>query len=886
MKQIEVLHNLLTYLQKRGTRSWKQSLSEAIRSFANPDYLDFDSIVDEMAKQWSDSASTNEFLLNSFGIDFTNADNGSIFGSDAGGSIPYNDVSLVEEDGVYNDIVYPQSNTSVTYGGKITIHYGNMASLSPQSKFIAGLLNTWWMDSCVSRFSQLFDLSDDPLYNVPLEFEYDTSTGFLAAVSTSGVLGAEKPSQLTLMYNTYYTNGVDLHDVNGYLPEHPTMLLDVTTLHELTHMVHNIEIPYCSFDYPVWFHEGLATVVEGGDFRKSAIYRFFASESPATLAQCFNKTERNQFADPEGSYVLGFLFFRFVARLFADEQEKPEEQQGDFKFFDLGDKLVGKGTAYNLHELGRRFIDFAQLGGEHIQPWELLQDKFETFIGATFRVPIKKYRSADRNQNSVDTSQLPDGVVLGDSVGNDSDTPCFYVSLQYQKVTKSTYTSYIQNYGDVRTPELFYGDGDETESRYYTINTELNRHYSGVNMPTSVDAMKIRNIQRLDYFCQTGEFIAVSPHTLFDDNLWMCEQGGNACLPLGTSSDVIGLRRYLRDVYGCTGQGSTQLVKPAIFPGTGVPWLTISDDNLNEYAKASNSIHYWFVKTDYSAIITFKLSNGSSDSVYQTLSFGMLDSLHEESYMFPLFVAGGKTPIELDMYSWQGINMVCPAVEYGTAYSLDVKNPEFFNTNLLHPTQCYNCKMTNFRVMSPQGLWKYITTHHQSATIKGFYRCICGGVLCDPVAWGAIVHEPTDVKDNAHTLYPRIGLDSRNMIDTYTVKKEFNRFEFSSPLLPVMPFLDGKLDYDETGCLGIVPNVYASFFADLPCGEIMIGGKAYLSIPCGWDKRLWEYPSRMGTIVNEEDGLVNVEKRWSDRVNPLKHFTINDRILIPIDRGN
>lgn len=883
MKQIDVLHNMLTYLQRNGTDNWKHSMDGAIRQFANPNFLDFDSVIAELARQWADSASSTEFLKNSCGIDYTNADNGSIFGSDAGNAIPYNDVSLIEEIGDSSDIIYPQNGTSTTFGGKITLQW-NLSGISEQSRFIAGCLNTWWMEACVSRFSQLFDISDDSLYTVPVKFEYDSVSGYIAAVSSSAVIGNPKPFSVELKYNTFYTDSVDLHNVNGVMSAEgaSSMLLDVTTLHELTHMIHNVEIPYCMYKYPVWWHEGLATVVEGGDFRKSAMYRLMASESPATISQLFNKFNRNEFADPEAPYVLGFLFFRFFAKLFSDEQEEVIPQEGDFKFFDLGDKLLGKGTAYNLHEVGRRFIDFAQLGGNEIQPWELVQDKFETFLGATFKVPVKKYKVNTHNDdNQNDTNYNTGDAVLGEIVGNDSDTPCFYISLQYQKVTESTYTNYIMNYGDVETPELAMGDGS---SKYYLA--KWNRHYSNVNYATDTDILKFRNIQKLDLFSNHGEFIAISPHILFDNNLWMCEQGGNACLPLGTSSDIIGLRRYLRDAYSCSGNGSTQLVKPEIFPGTGVPWLTISDDNLNEYAKGSNSIHYWFTKTDYNATITFKLSNGASDSVYQSISFGMLENLHDTSYMFPLYVAGGRTPLALDMYRWQGINMVCPTVEYGTAYSLNMKDVEFFNANLLHPTQCFNCKITNFLVMSPQGLWKYINIHHQSATIKGFYQCICGGVLCYPTAWGGITHAPTDEVDNFHTIFPRIGSDTKYTIDTYTVRKEFNRFEFSSPLLPIIPILDNKLDYSESGFLGIIPNVYASFFADLPCGEITINGKNYLSIPCGWDKRLWEYPSRLGTIVNEEDDVNAVEKRYSDRVNPLKHYTINDRILIPIDRGN
>lgn len=890
MTQIEVLRTLLRYLSLNSTSNWKQSMNEAIASFSIPEFPDFNSVITALATQWNDAASNTEFLKNSCGIDFTNVDNGSIFGKDAGGDTAYSSIDLIPEDGSVGDIVYPSSNTTVNYNNAISLIYGDLSGMTAVRRHLLGCLNTWWMNGATARFNQLFTIDgSNPLLRLPVRVEPMPGTGFVAAVSSSFLVQDSKfPQSMELIYNTQYTDSISLNNLDGQLniPGQTDMLLDVTTLHELTHAVHNAVIPYCGYYYPAWFKEGLAVVCEGGDYRQTDISYYLSTATYSSLINDFDKMKLPDYPFQQAPYAQGFIFFRFLCKQIAESGSTPvPPPEGESHFYDLGDKLLEKGTAFTLHEVGRNFIKFAQKSGEEIQAWELVQDRFESFIGATFKVPMKNWEIPVESELSGDTvlsnsSTLVDGI----TVGNDSNMPCFYISLQYQKVNANTYENYLTTVGNIGFSDLVYGDGQGTQ---FNVNVPHNRHYSGITQEYSVEGRTISNIQFRNMFNETGEFIAISPHILFDNSLWMCEQGGNACLPLETNPAILNFRKYIQNVWGCSGTGHTEEVYSPIFPGTGVPWLTVSDDNLSEYITGANAIHYWFTKTDYNATITFKLANGSSDAVYQSIAFGLLDSVKESAHMFPLFVAGGRTPLKTGIYKYIPLNARCPKPVYGNVYGLNMKDIEMFNSNLLHPTDCCGGTITNFRVMDSNGLWRYIKVHEQSAHIQSFYRCICGGVVCDPVDWGVVLEEPIDdlALGSTDFIFPRAGRNARFTIDTYTVNKEFSRFEYSSPLQKILVFLNDKLHPYDGGCIGFIPNVFVGWFADLPCGEIELGGKKYLSIPCAWDKRMWKYPSRMGSIVNEQDDFEEVEKRWSYYINPLNHQSINDRILIPIDRG-
>ena len=182
-----------------------------------------------------------------------------------------------------------------------------------------------------------------------------------------------------------------------------------------------------------------------------------------------------------------------------------------------------------------------------------------------------------------------------------------------------------------------------------------------------------------------------------------------------------------------------------------------------------------------------------------------------------------------------------------------------------------------------QGRWKYITAHTQAATVRAYYAC---NYTCIP-GWGLTLEQPNDDLSltGYNVIFPHMGRNARYKLDTYTVNKNFNHYDNSSPLQKVVVFLNDNLNYKENGCVGIIPNVYSAWFKTLPCGEVTLSGKRYLSIPNAWESRFWFYPYHIGEIVNNEWEPSVIRNRYEDRANVLKNYQICDRLIIPLEEG-
>ena len=185
--------------------------------------------------------------------------------------------------------------------------------------------------------------------------------------------------------------------------------------------------------------------------------------------------------------------------------------------------LVERGTALTLEELGEKFLTFAQKSNKNTQAWELIDDRLDTFFGATLKIKI------------------PNMTV------NNKD-PYFYVSLQHTTVTPTTYSEWILD-----TPEYY--QSELLSARSPTMNIS---QYFGKN-------------GGLNPFQDTGEFIAIGLHTLYDENLWMCEQGQITCEKEATEQVN---RQNLEQVHyqfmekGGLGESATDYLS---FPGVGCP---------------------------------------------------------------------------------------------------------------------------------------------------------------------------------------------------------------------------------------------------------------------------------------------------------------------------
>ena len=81
--------------------------------------------------------------------------------------------------------------------------------------------------------------------------------------------------------------------------------------------------------------------------------------------------------------------------------------------------------------------------------------------------------------------------------------------------------------------------------------------------------------------------------------------------------------------------------------------------------------------------------------------------------------------------------------------------------------------------------------------------------------------------------------------------------------------------------VGTIPNLYRCWDDDLPCGEVVIEGVRYLSIPNRWEHRMWHYPWHYG-IYNDEWQIDTVRDLFEDICLPKRYKIFNDRLLIKL----
>ena len=487
--------------------------------------------------------------------------------------------------------------------------------------------------------------------------------------------------------------------------------------------------------------------------------------------------------------------------------------------------LVERGTALTLEELGEKFLIFAQKSNSNTQAWELIDDRLDTFFGATLKVKI------------------PNMTV------NNKD-PYFYVSFQHTTVTPTTYSEWILD-----TPEYY-----QSELLHATTPTMNISQYFGKN-------------GGLNPFQDTGEFIAIGLHTLYDENLWMCEQGQITCEKEATEQVN---RQNLEQVHyqfmekGGLGESTADYLS---FPGVGCPWLTISDKNKKEYVTHNTPIEYWFTKTDTDATITFTIQ-GLGDKVprWQSISFGMMKLFKNENYQFPLYVAGGNQALSQQMYVWVRLHGSHPTYSIGNGYKLDMSNIALANSNLLYPTKFNGSEVSNFRILAPDGEWKDIFAKEQGAKVEPVF--VCNGQPSDYVYY---LGEPVPYTKE-HCGIPFCS-EFDYMTDTYRVKEPYNKLKSSTSINDIVVIMNNNIPYNAGGVMGIIPNTFYSWSQTLFTGEITIEGKKWLSVPNGWENRKKHYRTYNGVVSFTENDAVLAQDE-SD-IEPNKLFVHN--ILIPLE---
>lgn len=461
----------------------------------------------------------------------------------------------------------------------------------------------------------------------------------------------------------------------------------------------------------------------------------------------------------------------------------------------------------------------------------------------------------------------------------------FYVSFEHMNVTEQTYANWLRTGHQLDNYEEYIAHikSDEYSDFRTRIYYQSEKYNHSIDYPSVVRHVfgKYGSTDRENAFKNTGEFLAVGLHTTFDKNIWMCEQGGITCTKEATEQindlNLLGWRSSVTDRQsGDTNEGGE--VQLPVFPGTGCPWFTLSDKNKADFEIDTYGIDYWFTKSNCDATITFKVKNVQQGyDIYQSISLGMMSNVPNDSYMFPLYIAGGNQALSQDIYVYVPIKGKYPTYKVGNIYDLDIQNICLSNSNLLHPAKFYNANMSNFRILSPEGEWKDIYSCSQGAQVKAYHYC-SGPTL----NWGVGLLDPVFDGNLYHSAVPFMS-DIRHKIDTYTVNKPLNQYESSSMLDRIVINLKRELPHHEVGIEGMIPNCYHNWYRYMSIGEISIKNKRYLSIPSGWDNRLWKYPWVIG-VCNSTEFWENTQvQSLDDLYSRYLPNVIIDRLMIPLE---
>ena len=439
-----------------------------------------------------------------------------------------------------------------------------------------------------------------------------------------------------------------------------------------------------------------------------------------------------------------------------------------------------------------------------------------------------------------------------------------YVSFYCTHMTHSSYPSWLTDTKNHYMSEIFVPPGKKEDYRSKTGS------YNG---------------KSIDLFYNTGYIIAVGMHTTFDYRLWMCEQGSITCkYEADKQIEDIGLMPFIKYTNGMPGAK----VKPPVYPNTGCPCLTISDDELSKYVIGTSiPITYYFTRDSSYSSITIRVSGKMhyTSDLWQSLSFGRFVGVDDYN-INNLFVAGGTIPLSVQFWKYYMGQYVI-----GFMYDFSMKNIGLYaSSNLAHPTKPNDGNISNFRVLSPSGDWRDIFNYQQKWKDYTFNN---GRPVTFP-DHGAPLQPHTDICSSSDTTV----LHTSKKMQEFFYWKSVCKRESSYLLNPVSTVLYNKDNL--LNASGSIPHTYTCNSLTMPEGLVEIDGKRYLSIPNGWKDRLWHYPWWYGgyywnvTYRNEPNrgttnprGVTNNKEivEWYHKKNlqPRQQYQILDKLVINFD---
>lgn len=775
-------------------------------------YENSQAIVDAIHSDITSASSPIDFLTTKCGIDLDNADVGGLLGYDTSGNTAITAVDVLNETGI--PLITPPSTSVIINNFNIT--FPAMSLLTEQGQFIVKALYSWWYPLAFKTIKDGYGLSIvDSSYVKTMDtdlFNQASSNGSikLAYVETRFSLTTGIPVALSCRINMNedaYGN-IDTSNPNGYAPVLGTNYLDRTLLHELTHALMSTNIQWFASELPSYFKEGTAELINGcDDTRATGIL------SAVTTVSIFDDGLTETPTNNLDWYTTGYIFLRYVIKQTLNY--KPILSDGFMlPSIEIFEDTVSAGIRFehgkvrygNFRAIFIEYMDFIQRTSDTVPAWKRCEGSdFDSFKGATFRIPLDGATSIVKN--NIASITLGNTPKFSISDKSELTTPCYYLSINYNK--NFDYNSYV-------TDRLANLD-------FYNI-TEIGNVYSGM--------------------INSGEFVPFVLHTLYDENLCACEQGGSSGKRLfdynnhtetypdfGATSDTndANLMRSMPPKDDPLHPHAYHTLPPPI-PGTGSPWLTYSASDSVTYP----TIEFYFTKTKYNSTITLNYYNETDESIvpiWSNVSLGVMD-IDEESYKFPLYICGGTTALRPKQLHSTYPDTSTPVWMCGNVYNLDIKQNNLSSSNLLYPVRLDHTNITNSMLLGPDGIWKYVYNYTQ-----GLDRIVDPYTLSSSYPEYCILPTNLYINDSGKSVvYPTIS-DNQNVWDVYNSDSTI-----SDELIPVSLLANNDKNNisDELGISGSLPNIYAS--KDYThYGMITKNSTRYVVIPNGWKERVPYY---------------------------------------------
>ena len=391
-------------------------------------------------------------------------------------------------------------------------------------------------------------------------------------------------------------------------------------------------------------------------------------------------------------------------------------------------------------------------------------------------------------------------------------------------------------------------------------------------------------------FKNSGEFIAVSVSLGFSEHLYSCEYFGATGYDewIMANDGVKQFCNLLKIRQWCPlGGHEVQMVPPPIFHGTGCPWFVISEENKEQYKSRNNvkcPIEFIVRRDNTSASIVMHLdkTDTGEKEIFSAISFGRFEQSHRETNTrYSLYIAGGTTGLANDIYVYQPAGGGNLTYTDGNVYDLNVQNIAMSNSDIVNPTQFYNARWSNFKVLCEDSKWRSICTLSQGAEVMGYP--VCGG---PSPTFATRLLEPSNFTPDFMITKNPMSQKKRFFINTKkrynTIKKEIREYNIQMDDISIVANGVDKAHY----FLGSVPNVYIHYDHLMPLGLIELNDGMYLNLPCVWDERIYHYKVYLEVTNDVWKPLDTVEayekKKMDEKRNKILYRTLIRLGEIPI----